>query len=307
VTEAEQGGGTGPLWDQVGRDEPVEARPTLSHRHVVQMGFRVILTTNYDSLLEDAAPAGPVVYSWRDQGVPDQIARGVPLILKLHGDSVHPDDIVLTRRQYYDEFYTSKTRTAVGALLTSSRPLWIGYGHNDPDLDLLLDTARSLGVSGGFAIVAQLRPILRTRLRDAKIFPIELAHHDDVPRFLQSLARAVERPASFAARLRTPWQDARLARTRSAELGNLLYDFGVDAQPWSAVAGAEHVYLEAPAGHVALLDALLAEQNELLLQRLAAADVCECKLAYHRRLAGRHRRGGAAEVPAADGRALRAV
>jgi len=276
VTEAEQGGGTGPLWDQVGRDEPVEARPTLSHRHVVQMGFRVILTTNYDSLLEDAAPTRPAVYSWRDSDVPDQIAGGLPLILKLHGDGVHPNDIVLARRHYNDEFYTSKTRAAVGALLTSSRPLWIGYGHNDPDLDLLLDTARSFGVSGGFAIVTQLKPILRNRLRDAKIFPIELKLHDDVPRFLQSLARAVDRPASFAAKLRTPWNNVRLANTQSVELGNLLDDFGVDAQPWSAPPGAELVYLEAPARHVALLDALLAERNESLRRRLAAADVCEC-------------------------------
>lgn len=101
VTEAEQGSGTGPLWDQIGRDEPVVARPTLSHRHIVQMGFRAILTTNYDSLLEDAAPARPAVYSWREQGVPDPIARGVPLILKLHGDDVHPGDIVLARRDYF--------------------------------------------------------------------------------------------------------------------------------------------------------------------------------------------------------------
>jgi len=161
-------------------------------------------------------------------------------------------------------------------LLTTSRPLWIGYGHNAPDLDLLLDTARSLGVSGGFAVVAQLRPILRNRLRDAKIFPIELQHHDDVPRFLQNLARAVERPASFSAKLRTPWNNARSASTRSVELGNLLYEFGVDAQPWSAIPGVELAYFEAPAGHVALLDALLAESNESLHRQLAAADVCEC-------------------------------
>ena len=93
VTEAEQGGGTGPLWDQTGRDEPVVARPTLSHRQILQMGFRAILTTNYDSLLEDAAPSRPAIYSWRDVEVPDQLARGIPLILKLHGDYVHPNDM----------------------------------------------------------------------------------------------------------------------------------------------------------------------------------------------------------------------
>lgn len=36
---AEAGGGEEPLWGALGSDKPVIARPTLSHRQIIQLGF----------------------------------------------------------------------------------------------------------------------------------------------------------------------------------------------------------------------------------------------------------------------------
>ncbi|MDC0669803.1 SIR2 family protein [Nannocystis radixulma] len=252
----------------------VEPWPTASHRMFMQLGLRAVVTTNYDNLLE--AAAGDVkVYSWSSSDVADLLAARKPLVLKIHGDLDHPNDIIAARADYVGEFRHSATRRAVASLLQSNRLLWIGYGHNDPDLDLVLDDMRELGIRGGYAIVAELTPPLRRRLKDVAVSVAELPRHADVPRFLQRLALAAERPVAFTVQYSSPANE-RAAKRRSVELDDLLDSYGVKVNVWGARVHSRELQLEAPAPDFRGLRSLLQAGDRGLFGKLAALGVEAC-------------------------------
>lgn len=79
-------------------DEPTSRRPTAAHRAIAELAakgyVRVILTTNFDRLLEQALEAAGVVPSVL--ATPDAMAGAVPLahtrcvVVKVHGDYLDP-------------------------------------------------------------------------------------------------------------------------------------------------------------------------------------------------------------------------
>ena len=169
-------------------------RPNASHAILVQLPFRAIVTTNFDILLEDAMPQGASwpVYPWFDDDLPWHVRNMDRLLLKLHGDIDHPKKIVLAREDYDGPIYSGKTRSALEALFVTCHPFFIGYGHRDPDLDLLVDKlGAQAGLSGGFALVTGKDTARDRRIEKAKMFAIHVDCHDDVPTFLAQLAREV--------------------------------------------------------------------------------------------------------------------
>ena len=152
-------------WQVTEGPREIKPVPTTSHRMLMQIGLRCVITTNYDDLLEDAG-TDIRAYSWSSADVPGLLAANKPMVLKVHGDLNHPGDIIAARADYTTGPYmNSPTRGALGSLLQISQPLWIGYGHNDPDLDLFLDEMTRLKVSGGYAIVPEITRSLRLRLK----------------------------------------------------------------------------------------------------------------------------------------------
>lgn len=111
-------------------------RPSLAHALLAGLNCRETVTTNYDRLYEDAVEAGgrarPSVLPWQDS------APGRPWILKLHGDAEHPEDIVLTRRDFVG--YDAHTRPAgsiLQALLMTRHLLFVGASLNDDNVSRL--------------------------------------------------------------------------------------------------------------------------------------------------------------------------
>ena len=149
-------------------------RPNPSHTILVSLPWRAIVTTNFDKLLEHAMPQGASwpVYQWFDDDLPSRVRDLERLLLKLHGDIDHPEKIVLTREDYKGPLYAQKTRSALTALFVTCQPFFVGYGHRNPDLDLLLDELQErAGLSGGFALVTGSDTARDLRLRNAKISP----------------------------------------------------------------------------------------------------------------------------------------
>lgn len=119
------------LW-QLFRD----LEPGENHRLMVRLGFKLIYTTNYDSLLETAfrrvTGVHPIVVA-RNTDV--ALARERRTIVKLHGDIGQPDTILITETDYADY---PRGREALFNLLRadlySHSFIFVGYGLRDNSL-----------------------------------------------------------------------------------------------------------------------------------------------------------------------------
>lgn len=113
-----------------------DARPGRAHRAFCNCHFDIVITTNFDMLLEQAYEAVakrcfPVIDEC-SLCLTGQDARTV--LVKFHGDVDHPDHLIATE-QDYDGFLTRRPlmATFLAGLLIARTPLFIGYSIDDPD------------------------------------------------------------------------------------------------------------------------------------------------------------------------------
>ena len=112
----------------------------------------LILTTNYDTLLEDAYAArfGRHAPAWTPINAPDvanylHTARpsAASPIFKLHGTIANPPTIILTEGDYRGLIYRQPGyRMVVESVLITKVVLMLGYSGNDPELRLFLEGMR---------------------------------------------------------------------------------------------------------------------------------------------------------------------
>ena len=188
------------------RLESLPIEPTRSHQILAQLGFRAVVTTNYDTLIEDAWPKpAPAVYSWSHDWAP-AVQRGAQVILKLHGDINNRGDLVLAREDYSREIFAGASRRALYGLFSQRVLFWIGYGHNDPDLDLVLDECSKIpGLTGGFGLVLSTDVATRNRLGKVSVTPSVIQDHRHVETYLLKLAEMAERRLAYRILLSVPW------------------------------------------------------------------------------------------------------
>jgi hypothetical protein len=123
--------------------------PTAGHAVVARLPVRLIFTTNYDDLLEQALDAAgrryrlvmqdPALGDWPDD-------PGETVIVKLHGDLGRPDSIIITAEDYecYIRDHAALLRLLAGAL-QSHILLFLGYSATDLNVRQLLTTVRKAG------------------------------------------------------------------------------------------------------------------------------------------------------------------
>jgi hypothetical protein len=116
------------------------------HRCIVDLGFPVIYTTNYDSWLEETFQrAGKPFRKIVDVANLAETRTGETEIIKFHGDFDNPDTIVLAessflRRMSLDEPLDIRLRAD-----SLAKPiLFIGYSMRDPNIRYLLFKLRQL-------------------------------------------------------------------------------------------------------------------------------------------------------------------
>ncbi len=113
-----------------------QGRPTPAHYLLMSLPVRVVITTNYDSLLEQALAAlrrhAAVVVDQKDVVLTGQ-AVGM-CVVKLHGDAARPQGLVLSRDDF-DSFFRNRPAMALllEGLLLNQTFLFIGYGLKDPN------------------------------------------------------------------------------------------------------------------------------------------------------------------------------
>ena len=129
-----------------------ETTDSAIHEAIWNLKCPIIMTTNYDTLLEDAYAAmyrkAPHVVSYHDAA---EVANAMPhggsikrsIVFKLHGTIDAPETVVLTNRDYQNlVLHESGYRAVISAVFISRVVLMIGYSMTDPELRALLSEIR---------------------------------------------------------------------------------------------------------------------------------------------------------------------
>lgn len=133
------------------RFKPSWAKPAEIHRALFRLRPPLILTTNYDMLIEDAYAQAhgqlPTVCTYRDAPVAQRTLQAFadrPFIFKLHGTISQPDEIVLSERDYRRLIYQQPGyRALVSALFITHVVIMLGFSFSDRELLLLLESLRA--------------------------------------------------------------------------------------------------------------------------------------------------------------------
>lgn len=114
------------------------------HREMLNLNPASFITTNYDTLIEDAAVQYCQSYKVvsRDEDVPTIF--GDKFILKLHGDFKN-NNFVLKEEDYLNYSENFKlTETLVKSIFSTNTVVFIGYGLNDYNIKLILNWTKAL-------------------------------------------------------------------------------------------------------------------------------------------------------------------
>jgi len=119
--------------------------PTSLHRKLFEINNKFILTTNYDTLLENAyvkvKHEMPTVYTYKDAAsINYNLCENEHFILKAHGDSSRaPKEIILTDKDYRSIIYNERGyQSVLHVIFSTFNILFLGISLTDPEILLLL-------------------------------------------------------------------------------------------------------------------------------------------------------------------------
>ena len=173
-----------------------------SHGAITRTPYRCIVTTNFDTLLEDAYA------KWSDRGIPKSpcgyelgehgtlVVDDAFFILKAHGSVTDDGSIVFTTEDYRRIIHASPAFQAVmSTILMSNAILFVGYSLSDPNFRLLLEnqlTTFGAKAPPRYAIMEALGPYERDLLERSmgiRTLTYPKGRHELVDHLLQQLAR----------------------------------------------------------------------------------------------------------------------
>lgn len=148
---------------------------------------RIIITTNYDRILEHHFKAGFEVHQYDSETIANSIRLGKEIILKLHGDANNSQGIVITRLDFTRLRREGRHALAtLEALLLTRTVLFLGYGLGDPDIQLLLEN--QFGMNGhqpGHYILVKENSVYPTkRSIYAEAFGVEVLEYPERDNYL---------------------------------------------------------------------------------------------------------------------------
>lgn len=121
-------------------DSTIKIETSDIHKLIVQLGFPIIYTTNYDKWLERAFDYYKEKYT-KIVNVKDfvNIKDGVTQIIKFHGDFSDDDSIVLTESSYFERLeFSSPLDIKLRSDMLGKTILFIGYSLEDINMRFLI-------------------------------------------------------------------------------------------------------------------------------------------------------------------------
>lgn len=121
-------------------DSTIKIETSAIHKLIVQLGFPIIYTTNYDKWLERAFDYYNKKYT-KIVNVKDfiEVKDGVTQIVKFHGDFSDDDSIVLTESSYFERLeFSSPLDIKLRSDMLGNTLLFIGYSLEDVNMRFLI-------------------------------------------------------------------------------------------------------------------------------------------------------------------------
>lgn len=140
------------------------------HEALMELEARVIVTTNYDRLIERASKAGYGLHAYTSTTLGQEIRRADPVLIKIHGGVDNLEELVLTQTDYSRLHVRGRhALSVVQALFLTRVVLFVGYSLNDPDIRLLLQNCLSEGVASPthYILLQESDEFQRQMMRDA--------------------------------------------------------------------------------------------------------------------------------------------
>lgn len=182
--------------------------PTGNHKNIIKLPYEFILTTNYDTLLEDAYVSvfhkQAKVRTFRDSAdVSYDLWENRPFILKTHGDASSPQQgIILTEKDYRNIIFNEPGYQSILQTIFSTKTiLFIGSSLVDTDLNLLLSFVHNSFHGGGpkhYALMDKekintVEAELWRKNFNIQIIPYDPKdHHKEVEVFIEKLLDSVK-------------------------------------------------------------------------------------------------------------------
>jgi len=130
----------------------IGAEPAPIHYALFKLKPDIIMTTNYDVLLEDAyikkMGKGVQPITPENAHLVQQVLKGFqewekPLIFKIHGTATEPDKVVFAEQDYRDLTYGRPGyRAVLSAVFVTKVVLMLGFSNSDPEVAMVLQTLR---------------------------------------------------------------------------------------------------------------------------------------------------------------------
>lgn len=188
--------------DLIYREFSQIAEPSPLHKAIVSLDPRIIITTNFDKMVESAFPIldqsaenYPVTISKLDPSVFQSLRDDRRYIIKLHGSIDGPNDMIFSKADYIQNAFGNRIYSDfVEAVLTSFTVIFIGFSMSDPAIALLIERHVQKYPNLRPHYIFQQEPIDRSvedvsrRLR--RLHPIRYAAgdgHDDLPIKIEEL------------------------------------------------------------------------------------------------------------------------
>jgi hypothetical protein len=130
----------------------IGAEPAPIHYALFKLKPNIIMTTNYDVLLEDAFTKkmgrGVQPITPQNSNIVQQVLKGYqewdkPLIFKIHGTATDPENVVFAEQDYQKLIYGKPGyRAVLSAVFVTKVVLMMGFSHSDPEVTMVLQTLR---------------------------------------------------------------------------------------------------------------------------------------------------------------------
>lgn len=172
-------------------------QPSDLHEVLLSLDPKVVFTTNYDKLFELASKGGFRDVPVTSQSLGDELRRGEPAFVKLHGSTDAITDITLTRTDF--SRVTMRGREifdTLRSLALTSTILFVGYSLDDPDIQLVLQAVGRPGMVPEAHFMLTKKPSSASRVQVFKeSFGVTVltytGGHANATKALKELAEAV--------------------------------------------------------------------------------------------------------------------
>jgi hypothetical protein len=171
------------------------------HERISDLAPRIIITTNFDNILERHFLNGFKAFTYNQDGtdIASYVRQGDEVLIKLHGGVADPARMIITRMDFTKLRREGRTTLeTVESLLMTRTALFIGYSLDDPDMRMLLET--QFGAKGArpghYLLASDKTPSLkRSLLKEAygvNLVTYSGEHEEGVLRSLEELIERVE-------------------------------------------------------------------------------------------------------------------